>query len=330
MDTVPGRCYDATRGVRSGPPPEYTMNASRLLFTLILIMIVTTSLHAEDLRVKEHPDFLVVFDPPIEAAAEEVARLYPGVVRDLERTVGWTFKLKPSIVLVHRREAFLRMTQNPRIMAFAVPKRALVVVDYSVAGTLPFRLETTLKHELCHLLIYRHIRGVTVPAWLEEGLCQWVSGGIGEIIPEQKRSPLNRATLRGSFIPMDLLTNGFPRDPESFLLAYEQSKSFVAYMAGIAGRKGILEILDLMKNGDETESAIFKVLAVSLETLEEAWHRSLSREMTWFTFLSYHLYEILFALAALITVFGFIKMVLKKRAYMKEETEDKPSPDRPR
>ena len=48
-----------------------------------------------------------------------------------------------------------------------------------------------------------------------------------------------------------------------------------------------------------------------------------------FTYLSYHLYEILFAVMALISVYAFIKVMMKKRAYKREETEEGPFTERP-
>ena len=79
-----------------------------------------------------------------------------------------------------------------------------------------------------------------------------------------------------------------------------------------------------MKNGEAEDAAFLKALSVPLRSLEKEWHESLSRKMTWFTYLSYYLYEILFGLTGLISMFAFIKIILKKRAYMAEEREDDP------
>ena len=151
-----------------------------------------------------------------------------------------------------------------------------------------------------------------------------MSDGIGDIIMDQKRSLLNRAALRGRFIPLESLQRGFPRDNEGMILAYEESKSFVAHITSKYGKEGILRVLEGMKNGESADAAVLKALSVPLRTLEREWHDSLRRKMTWFTFLSYHLYEILFALMGLIAMVAFVKIILRKRAYIEEEMEDGP------
>ncbi|MBW1704896.1 MAG: hypothetical protein JRJ86_06975 [Deltaproteobacteria bacterium] len=141
---------------------------------------------------------------------------------------------------------------------------------------------------------------------------------------DQKRSLLNRAALRGRFIPLESLQKGFPRNDEGMILAYEESKSFVAHITSKYGKEGILRVLDGMKNGEAADVAVSKALSVPLRTLEKEWHDSLRRKMTWFTYLSYHLYDILFSFMGLIAMVAFIKIILRKRAYMKEEMEDGP------
>jgi len=108
------------------------------------------------------------------------------------------------------------------------------------------------------------------------------------------------------------------------ILAYEESKSFVAHITSKYGKEGILRVLDGMKNGEAADVAVSKALSVPLRTLEKEWHDSLRRKMTWFTYLSYHLYDILFSFMGLIAMVAFIKIILRKRAYMKEEMEDGP------
>ena len=141
---------------------------------------------------------------------------------------------------------------------------------------------------------------------------------------DQKRSLLNKAALRGRFIPLESLIKGFPRNDEGMILAYEESKSFVTHITSKYGKEGILMVLGGMKNGEAADAAVLKALLVPLETLEKEWHESLSRKMTWFTYLSYHLYDILFALMGLIAMVAFVKIILRKRAYIEEEMEDGP------
>ena len=77
-----------------------------------------------------------------------------------------------------------------------------------------------------------------------------------------------------------------------------------------------------MKKGKTVEEAIQTAFSFPFEVLEKEWQHSLRNKMTWFTFLSYYLYENLFALMALITVGAFIRMRRKKKDYWDDEFED--------
>ena len=49
---------------------------------------------------------------------------------------------------------------------------------------------------------------------------------------------------------------------------------------------------------------------------------SLRKKYTWFTYLSSHIYQILFSFGAVVLIYGFIKLMVKRRAYRDEEEEE--------
>ncbi len=292
-----------------------------LLFLAASLLFSWRSLGAGEVYLLKEAGIRVLFEPPLEPAAKQLTNIYPGVKAELERIFGWDLNLTPSILLIKESKEFQQMIKNPLTVAFALPEKDLIVIDYSKMNIHPFTLRNIFKHELCHLLLHQHIRSVPLPRWLDEGVAQWVSDGIGDIILDQKRSRLNKVALRGRFISLDSLARGFPRREEDLILAYEESKSFVDYIIGKFGREGVLKVLEGMKQGESVHAAVLRACSVSFEDLEKGWQSSLRRKMTWFTYLSYNLYEILFSLAALITVYGSIRIMLKKRRRMKEEME---------
>jgi hypothetical protein len=295
----------------------------RLCITLILFStIFTTYLFAAEIHVLQKKHVAVFFEPSLEPAAREVADMYPAVKAQLESILGWDLDLRPTVLLIKDTEKFQKMAESPLTVAFAVPARNLVVIDCSRMNIHPFTLETTLKHEICHLLLHHHIKGTVLPRWLDEGVCQCLSDGIGDIIMDQKRSLLNRASLSRRFIPLKALESRFPHKADSLILAYEESKSFVAHITSEFGREGILKVLDHMKKGQDTETAILNALSIPFHVLEKEWHDSLKKKITWLAHLSYHLYDILFALMGLLTILAFIRLILKKRAYRDEERDD--------
>jgi len=302
--------------------PNSTLHTTFLLFLLSSAFILSGApLHAGETYLLEGEGIRVMFETPHEPVARELAQIYPEVRKELKRTFGWDLRQTLSVLLIRDSRQFQQWADSPLTVAFALPQENLVVINHSRMKAHPFSLRDTFKHELCHLLLHQHIQSELLPRWLDEGIAQWASDGAGDILLDQKRSVLNRVALRARFIPLSSLTQGFPRNDQDLTLAYEESKSFIDHLIGLSGPNGVLKVLDEMKQGNSVEDAVLKAYGVSLIDLERGWQRSLRNRITWFTYLSYHLYEILFVLAALMTIYGFIKIMIKKRRRIKEDLE---------
>ncbi|MEE8398481.1 MAG: hypothetical protein V3S89_05715 [Desulfobacterales bacterium] len=264
----------------------------------------------------------VIFDAPLDAPARDLAKRFPEIRQSLETIFQWTFHQIPTITLVKDREDFLKMTRNPLTVAFASHERNRIVIDHSRMIVAPFTLETTLRHELCHILLHQHIDRDRLPRWLDEGLCQWVSDSIGEMLQSQKQSALNEAILARGQMSLKQIRYRFPEDRRGRLLAYDAGKSATAHMIRRYGKPRVIDLLHLMERGEPLEGAMVQILAISLDSFETQWHNTLKRKTTWFTFFSHYLYEILFSLMALLTIYGFIRSRIRKRNYRDEDEDD--------
>jgi len=292
------------------------------IFFVTLFVLLVSSAEPGELQSLRTGHVEVFFDASLVPAAKEVLHLYPVVREELESLFAWQLHSKPSVLLIKTRKDFLKISSDSLVVAFAAPQKNLIVIDNSTMIKHPFSLATTLKHELAHLLLHQYIRADIFPRWLDEGLCQWASDGIGEVIRDPKSSLLNRAAFSGKFIRLRELQQNFPPDKRSRLLAYEESKSFVTYLAGRFGREIIFKVLHHMESGLTAEAAIQTASFIPFEVLEKEWRYSLRNKMTWFALLSYYLYEILFALMALITIYAFIRRRIKKKLYWDDEPEN--------
>jgi hypothetical protein len=297
-------------------------NGAVLIFTIFLFMLFHGLLHAAQRGTLREKEVIVLFDEPLRVAAEEAATLYPVLKKELENRLARPVNFRPTVVLVKESETFKRMAGTNLIVAFAIPEKNLMVIDYSKTRIDPFSIETTMKHELCHLLLHNHIKEENMPKWLDEGICQWVSDGISEIIMTQKRSVLDEAILSGRYISIRALAGRFPRDERYLVLAYEESKSLVEYIVSAFGEEALLSVVNDLEKGVEVDEALLRSLSISLDELESRWHHHLRRKITWVTYLINHLYEILFFLAAMAMIYGFIRGLMKKRAYRDMEEED--------
>jgi hypothetical protein len=273
------------------------------------------------MKVFQTKEVAILFDKRLENVAREVQSLYPSVKADIVRTLKWNVDFVPDVVLIKDRDAFSKVGGSDLVIAFAVPARNLIVLDTSRVYTKPFTLESTLRHELCHLVLHNNIDDERLPRWLDEGVCQWASGGIAELMMEDGEKTLTRATISGKVISLENLDT-FPRDGKSLILAYEESKSIVEYMASEYGKQEILQVLEYLKEGNSVDDSIRKSLSISTPELEIKWLAYLKRKHTWLSYLSYNIYTILFFFAAIITVYGFLRLLKKKREYVDEEEEE--------
>ena len=273
-------------------------------------------------QILQNEEIVVVYDPPLEYAAGDVVRTFPVLKKELEEILAWRLDTRPQVVLVRSRTTFQDIARNNLIVAFAVPDRDLIVIDYSRMSTHPFNLGITLKHELCHLLLHEHIPSGNLPKWFDEGVCQWASDGIGEIYIDKGWSGLDAAVMAGQTYRLSRLTTRFPEGRSALMLAYEQSKSVVAYIDRQYGKQQILTILNDLRNGETIEAAIAQNLNLDLNQLEEEWLQHLESTPRWLVFLANNIYGIIFLLAAVLTVFGFVRLLMRKKAYREWDDEE--------
>ena len=292
------------------------------IMLLIMLIVVPVSVYAEDdFKIIKNNAVEVRFDERLDNAAQKVMGAYTSVRSDLEKRLGWEVDFNPVIVLIRDSGKFRKIAGSDMTVAFAVPSRYLMVIDYSKMETAPFTLESTLKHELCHLLMHHHVSPGELPRWLDEGVCQWVSDGWAEIITDRQWSPLKEAALSGRFLSIENMSS-FPQERKPLLLAYEESRSLIEFIVAEYGAKGLVTVLEQLREGETLERGIEKGLSISLSELEVKWQGRVKKGATWFTYISSNLYEMLFVIAGLVTVCGFIKVLKRKRAYKDEDDQD--------
>ena len=296
------------------------MARKELFLLLLLLLLFEPPLYAEQASVIKTDDLVVVFEEPLRFVANETINIFPSIKNDLESSMNWTLDFRPTLVLTTNREKFEEITGSRIVAAYAVPQRNLMVIDYTKMNTASLSLGTIIKHELSHLLLHSRVKNGRLPRWLDEGISQMASDGIAEIMMSRKGSILDKAVLSKKLLPMEKLNQEFPRDEESLLLAYEESKSFVEFIKHEFGQGGIQDLLGNLQAGNEIEGAVLKSFSVPFAELERRWHIYLRKKVNWFTYLANNLYALLFFGAALITIAGFVRMMIKKKRYGEDES----------
>jgi hypothetical protein len=266
-----------------------------------------------------HPGLKIRYETPLKGAAEDLAATFPAVEAELVELFGWRLSQRPTVMLIQNGEVFRRLADHPLITAFAVPSENLIVLDFGKLAGQPAHFRSVLKHEVVHLFLHANHSGAALPKWLEEGVAQWASEGVAELLEQPHPSLLEDAIISGDLIPLSALRDRFPTDSRKLLLAYEESRRVVSYIAETHGRSVLIDILADIRRGSDADAAFFRSLSAFPWEIERQWIARQNRGTVWLTYLAGHLDQFLFFLGALLTVVGFVRFWLKKRAYVDDE-----------
>ena len=293
-----------------------TIRGTTLLCGFLFLFVYTTQA-ATWLEIKGK-GLSVRFNSGLRAASEEVIGLFPSAKGFVEQKLKREIKNQVRIVLYKRHDEFTKLTGTDLIMAFAVPSRSLIVIDFSRMKE-PFTLEDTLRHELAHLALKSQ---KAIPRWFDEGVAQWVAGGFNEFYPIRKQKILRAALSSGSLIPLWRLARSFPSERNALMLAYEESKSFIEFFIDKYGERGLIDVIERVSRGVDTEKAMEQVSGIQFRQLIAKWKQHIKSSYTWVHFVSNNIYEILFFLAALVTVAGFVVILIRKKRYVDEDVDE--------
>ena len=291
-------------------------------FVLFSIIACTLLSFSSSLRAEHRKEELIVLaEQHLEVHVRHLRQIYPEVKADIEGALGWKFISAPQVLLVSDREIFEKMSGNPLVSAFAVPARHSIVIYLPLGASDPYVLRETFEHELCHLLLHDHIRETPLPKWLDEGICQWVSGSFGEILEGRRVAPMD-INLSRHPIPLQQLTISFPKEKDSLIQAYVESRLFVDFLVARYGKGALRDVLRHMKEGQPTDQAVYTALSHSLESLQGQWWEEVRGRNGWLLWVSRYLYEILFFFGALLTLLAYIRIMIRKRGYDPAEEDD--------
>ncbi len=293
---------------------------SLLVFLFLRFPVRAASIDIKDYKYLKTNAITLYYPAALQGAAEEITKTYPLVKAKLEGLLSQVSAIQPVIILVKKHDDFVTLTGNGPIVAYAQPRLNRIVIDYSQMRS-RVMLEETLRHETAHLMLFE-ITGRRLPRWFDEGVSQWLGGGLSELIEGSGGAELlKKAVISEQVIPLSSL-EVFPSDRRILLLAYEESKGFIEFIIKRYGKKKLISLLEHLRYEDNFDVAFNDIYLSGLRGIEQEWLKDLKKRATVFNYLSQHLYEIVFFVAALITFSGFIRMIIKKRRYRDEEFED--------
>lgn len=230
--------------------------------------------------VKAAQDGFVVHYPEGDDGAAEIMATLPEARRQVEHFFG---PLPDQIaVVIFPDLASMSAAVGYELPSYGVGGYMLGMLGLRSLSTWPVEIRAKatplqiVTHELAHLAT-RKVAG-HVPAWLNEGLAQWVAG---QVTPERE-SQMKALAASGNQLTLEridqLFRNPATQDETLMGQAYLQSGSFVAHLAETYGPDRLRLLLDAMGKGRSLDQAVQSALGKDLPALEAAWLEALTRQ----------------------------------------------------
>jgi hypothetical protein len=257
---------------------------------LLMMLVVwcgpgASSAQAQALAGIRSGDIVIRFEPGQERLARAVMPQaltpFAGLPADILR------RGEPVSVLLARDEATFRRWTGGRVPEWgagvAFPASELIVLPaYAPRAPSARDLRRTLRHELAHVALQRHLGDAQVPRWFTEGYATWSAGQLDT----EADWLLRVAFLTGRAPPLDSLALLWPAGSTDARIAYLLSASAVRYLYGHGGEVPFTRMLERWRSGASLDAAVRASHQFTLARFERDWSRNVRREYGWLRFLA--------------------------------------------
>lgn len=260
-----------------------------------------------------------IFSEPEDAAYRLVVlrvleRAYDEITFDLQFYPADTL----SIYIAPSLKSFMNMASGSLpewVAAYAVPTHNSMVVK-SPRWSRDDAFETTLRHELTHLIIHAYMGNVELPRWLDEGLAIFYS-------KEQRwqtDTALSKAVASRSLIPLDQIDLVLDYHRSKADLAYQQSWSATDYLMRTYDVEAIRQLLAGLRQRQAIDRCFLQATGSTFAAFEAEWRDYVAKhaKYVWFYEIDQYVWFFIFILAAL----AFAVRYLRNRQILLSWRED--------
>ncbi len=176
-----------------------------------------------------------------------------------------------SYATAQEMRATLQTRGQNWVGAHTDPDLGVMVLSLPSGPELRLDMERQIPHELMHILLYEEL-GLgyeNLPVWLNEGLAS-----VAELYPNPDYLILlGKARQNDSFLPIESLCQGFPRDASGAYLAYAEATSFTRFLLQRFGSSSMQQLLSNYADGMDCQRGIQAAYGESLTRLDRQWQR---------------------------------------------------------
>ncbi len=300
----------------------YGLTFRLLLF--IAFLLLPTSLSAED-RVSSQDDVTVtVYGERHQSVAERLRIKTPQYIKEIQEQIGIGYNGKVSLVLCTTREAFRRYytryssQSSGNVLGVAYAADQSIALNLAMIGELGIRPEVVYQHELCHLVLGKHIEPRLRPLWFEEGVAQYVSETPYEALGKALGWSRGLAEEPDSFAEISAMA----RTPQEMADGYGHAVAALRDLVKNYGEEGLQRFIANLSRAQAASSfaqTYQKTFKVSLQSWEKEFLSGRKRSALGriFSFLGSYI----FSFAMLIAVVALFFVVAKKKQQQKELLE---------
>jgi tetratricopeptide (TPR) repeat protein len=225
-----------------------------------------------ELGVLQSAHFILRYDRKVSdyQLGQQILTALEGLYRQL--SVELTSQPPATVaVILYPGQAYFDITQAPS-WSGALFDGKIRIPTQGLTSVTP-ELSAVLVHELTHAFI-RSLPGRGCPSWFNEGIAQFQEGKSSSSYRKWLEA-LNRESHLIQLMDLKASFASLPGDSAS--LAYREGLAAVEFLVASAGRSSIRNILELMGQNYNFESAFENVLHKNVAQFDAEWRRSLSQ-----------------------------------------------------
>lgn len=261
---------------RQGTRLRVTRPMSLIFFVLVLFFLLSSAGAEGESWKKYDSRYFVIYykNAPldfVDNVSETAQELYEEIPRNLGfiRYKGWMTDERAAIYIYDDQQEYQAHAKNMEWSAGqAIVAQKEIRTFPSAAGF----FDSTLPHELAHIIFREFIGNTPVPVWLDEGVAMYQE--------KAKRWGANKvvgqAIKKGQFIPLSQLTAqrlSQEKDKEIINIFYAESASIVYYMVVELGEARFENFCRKLSQGINFEQALDENYGRfrNIEDLNDRW-----------------------------------------------------------
>ncbi len=228
---------------------------------------------------------LLKYEPQLHEDAVYLATRAPGWWSEIETESAGDVDDPATVYFLGNAGRVATATEMPRWVAgVAHPPRGDIMIARHGPDGAPTDLQTLLRHEMAHVILYRAAGERPLPRWFHEGMAESFTEGIS----------LNRAeTLAGAVfgpgIPnlRDLEGAFHSDDGRDASIAYAAARDLVTHLRYHDGSGAQLrQVLTELRLGHGFEASFVRAYDMTLEELVHEWRTGLPGRFIWYAMLA--------------------------------------------